>query len=249
MNAAFGRGARGLGVLGFAMCVFAVVAVHSPGEPEGVVPEPLPFATELLRAIRGYEEWERPTDRHLVAPQMCRRPPPVQSAAISIAIDSSPHGRKLYYLYVRVPTVEELIPPSEGRTVGSIRTTRMYGSVPADPQAFGQVIVKKSFVAEEVDYDEITMPRNAPIWYLMDGRQTTVAGHAVDVQAKRAYRAGEQRELFVMMKLDPATPGTDNGWVYGVLSPDGKQVLNSGRIESCMECHVNAPHDRLFGLK
>jgi hypothetical protein len=51
-----------------------------------------------------------------------------------------------------------------------------------------------------------------------------------------------------MFKLEPGTPGTDAGWVYGTVTPDGKQVTSAGRVESCMGCHQDAPHDRLFGL-
>ena len=51
-----------------------------------------------------------------------------------------------------------------------------------------------------------------------------------------------------MVKLDPSTPDTDAGWVYGTVSADGKQVNASGRIASCMKCHQQAKHDRLFGL-
>jgi hypothetical protein len=35
--------------------------------------------------------------------------------------------------------------------------------------------------------------------------------------------------------------------VYATVGPD-KQVTAAGRIASCMECHVDAPHGRLFGL-
>ena len=51
-----------------------------------------------------------------------------------------------------------------------------------------------------------------------------------------------------MFKTDPQTPGTDEGWVYGTVTPDGQQVTSAGRVESCMMCHQGAPHDRLFGL-
>ena len=50
-----------------------------------------------------------------------------------------------------------------------------------------------------------------------------------------------------MVKLDPATPGTDEGWVYGTVSPDGKAVGAAGRVASCMKCHAEAKSDRLFG--
>lgn len=54
--------------------------------------------------------------------------------------------------------------------------------------------------------------------------------------------------LFVMTKLDPATPGTDSGWVYGTISPDG-EVTSSGKVSSCIHCHQSTGNDRMFGLK
>ena len=51
-----------------------------------------------------------------------------------------------------------------------------------------------------------------------------------------------------MMKLDPKTPGADDGWVYGTVSADGKTVTSAGRVASCMKCHETRP-TRLFGLK
>jgi hypothetical protein len=64
----------------------------------------------------------------------------------------------------------------------------------------------------------------------------------------RLYHAGKKVSLFIMFKLDPRTPGTDEGWVYGTVTADGKEVTSAGRVESCMGCHRNAPHDRLFGF-
>lgn len=58
----------------------------------------------------------------------------------------------------------------------------------------------------------------------------------------------EPGDLFIMFKLDPQTPGTDQGWVYGTVSADGKAVTSSGRVASCMKCHEDAQHDRMFGL-
>ena len=62
------------------------------------------------------------------------------------------------------------------------------------------------------------------------------------------FRADKLSGLFIMYKLDPATPGTDNGWVYGTVMPDRKSVTSAGRVRSCMNCHEATPHDRLFGL-
>jgi hypothetical protein len=68
-------------------------------------------------------------------------------------------------------------------------------------------------------------------------------------QDGRLYHAAQKAGLFVMYKLDPGTPGTDEGWVYGTVSADGREVLSAGRVGPCMACHWDAPHDRLFGLK
>jgi hypothetical protein len=64
----------------------------------------------------------------------------------------------------------------------------------------------------------------------------------------KQYYASKPDALFIMMKLDPATAGTDDGWVYATTSADGKTVTAAGKIESCMKCHVEAKNNRLFGL-
>lgn len=64
----------------------------------------------------------------------------------------------------------------------------------------------------------------------------------------RLYSAAMKGPLFIMFKMAPKTPDTDEGWVYGTTTADGKEVISAGRVESCMSCHQKAPHDRLFGL-
>jgi len=94
----------------------------------------------------------------------------------------------------------------------------------------GQIIVKQSWTAIEIKDGETSS----------DGIPTIKDG--------KAYRPGEQRELFIMTRYAPDTAGTDDGWVYGVVSADGKKVVRAGRLENCMSCHTDAPHGRLFGL-
>lgn len=55
--------------------------------------------------------------------------------------------------------------------------------------------------------------------------------------------------LFIMVKLEGTPSGTDNGWVYGTVTADGHTVTSSGKVQSCMGCHQDAPHGRLFGIK
>lgn len=62
------------------------------------------------------------------------------------------------------------------------------------------------------------------------------------------FRASEPAGLYIMFKLDPSTPETDEGWVYATITPDG-QVTAAGRVASCMGCHeTSATHERLFGV-
>jgi Cytochrome P460 len=62
-----------------------------------------------------------------------------------------------------------------------------------------------------------------------------------------SYVPDKRADLFIMTKLDPHTPGTDDGWVYGVAAPDGSLVKEAGKVATCVACHELAPHDRLFG--
>jgi hypothetical protein len=89
------------------------------------------------------------------------------------------------------------------------------------PNPVGQVVVKESWIPELV----------------VDRQRPLDAGSATQAKA----------DLFIMFKLAPATPGTDEGWVYGTVKGDGKTVTAAGRLASCMSCHIEAPHDRLFG--
>ncbi|MDF1667843.1 MAG: cytochrome P460 family protein [Planctomycetota bacterium] len=66
------------------------------------------------------------------------------------------------------------------------------------------------------------------------------------VKDGKRFAPGKQKDLFIMLKVDPKTPGTDQGWIYGTVTPDGKTVTSAGRVQSCMKCHVKIK-DRLFG--
>jgi Cytochrome P460 len=93
----------------------------------------------------------------------------------------------------------------------------------------GQTVVKQAWVPRLVS----------------PGQASTGARQAHD--HGNSYVPGEPADLFVMTKLDPRTPGTDDGWVYGVATPDGSLVKEAGKVASCVACHQLAPHDRLFG--
>ena len=70
-------------------------------------------------------------------------------------------------------------------------------------------------------------------------------GFAV-VKEARSPESPVVETLFVMARVD--SKESDAGWIYGTVSRNGT-VTNAGRVESCMGCHVDAPHDRLFGVR
>ncbi len=84
------------------------------------------------------------------------------------------------------------------------------------------------------------------------GRGVPGDGAASQVIVKETWAAreggtkGEKGPLFIMAKVDEKR-GTDDGWVFGMVSADGKDVLQAGVVETCSNCHKNAKHDHQFG--
>jgi len=194
-----------------------------------------PFHERLREIAREYEAYG-PADRVLRwAYVYCWSPTTKMEnesgqLRFSESSDSTTHGRKLFVVYARHVWDS---PRSSNLVRGS------YITFPLESSPVGQAIVKESWIPEEIE-DPLHSPAS---------EQSGKGPHTQVVERDgQKFRAAHKGKLFMMYKLDPATPGTDNGWVYGVVSADGKQVLSAGRIESCMKCHVDAPHDRLFGL-
>lgn len=209
---------------------------EAPAEPVEGVAEPtaaMPFEAELLTAAREFRTWDRVSDRANWAPTDCWVPPP-SGVLASDSKDALTHGRKLYFLYAKESALYDelsLWPDTSRDPAGFADLAR---------RMIGQVLVKESFAAEEVNPD--TVPRRQAA-----APRDRVIPEDYLIEGERAFRAGEPGALFVMLKLDPATPGTDEGWVYGTLTPDGTRVTAAGRIESCMDCHVSEGRDRMYG--
>jgi hypothetical protein len=199
------------------------------------------FHKELLKIAAEYKTWGRFDDEMRFAPWLCRRPNPGRPY-VSGSTDEQTHGQKLYSLLTK-----------QRREYMALTKDQ---SVPA-----GFAIVKQSWIPEEItdpkekqlariDFTNVIHtpdPKNPAKDDLPPVHKDHFYPYAV--KGDEVYKAAKQADLFVMMKLDPKTPGTDNGWVYGTLTPDGKKVTAAGKIESCIKCHQDAPHDRLFGLK
>jgi hypothetical protein len=183
----------------------------------------------LMREIAaGYERWGRVDDEARWAPFLCRMPSP-GSDRLSASDDKRTHGRKIYALYAK----------DRNAYVGlNDALPKDLGWLPANPAAAAvaraceQVIVKEAYLPVEVS--------SGAAW------PTTRIG-AVESDGKW-YRHGDRTGLFIMAKVSANDPDADAGWVYGTVSPDRKTVTAVGRIDSCMSCHTEAPHGRLFGL-
>ena len=98
----------------------------------------------------------------------------------------------------------------------------------------GFSIVKESFAARPgTKPREVVMPLDAPLHDTIDHDGTWLT-------------TGAPKGLYVMAKV--GGEGTDDGWVYGTIAADGV-VTSAGRVATCMGCHEEAPHGRLFGLR
>jgi len=175
------------------------------------------FHEEFLAIAAEYQSYGRVDDEARWAPYLCRGPLPAVPR-MSESEQARTHGRKLYSLFAK--------------------DRRAYVDPAGAPDPVGQVIVKESWYPERVDSEMVAdegMTRHSPPM-----KELVIADGQL-------YRTGARGPLFIMYKLPPETPSTDEGWVYGTVDTDGK-VTSAGRVGSCMACHVDAPNDRLFGL-
>jgi hypothetical protein len=180
------------------------------------------FHAQLRAAAKVYKGFGSVDTTLRWAPTSCFAPIPGAGPAVlrlSRARPSSPHGRKVYHLYARDRS--------------AYRGLRALPKGKTGPAQSGQVIVKESFEPVPVEPGATPALRPTPLVRDKDGSH---------------YSRGARRELFVMLELGADTPGTDRGWIYGTLSPDGREVTSAGRVASCMDCHKKAPHGPLFGL-
>jgi hypothetical protein len=206
-----------------------VVAQMMRAEDEKKAPEPVgkdeQFHKELLEVARQYGTYGRVDDELRWAPWLCREPLPGK-AHFSGSDDEATHGRKLYSIFARN------------------HFAYFSGATQASP--IGQVIVKESWVPEEVKAEDLP-PRGKPMATVIN-REKNDHFHPYARKDGKVYKAVQKSALFIMMRLDPKTPGTDDGWVYGTVTADGKTVTSAGRVDSCMRCHETRK-ERLFGIQ
>jgi Cytochrome P460 len=231
---AMARLALCLGIASLAsIWLLAARAVDAAKTPDGRSAAQGEQAKKLLDAVKEYEEFGRVDDDYRWAPELCRMPIPGR-AKFSASGDADTHGKKLYSLFAKD------------------RLAYVKHNADAKPMAVGQIIVKESWIPEEVKSDA------NPGMIVKDLRKKKDMkippfgdyDHFLPYASKdgKMFKASKKADLFVMMKVDPKTPETDAGWVYGTIDADAKTVTAIGKIASCMECHAKAKNDRLFGL-
>lgn len=199
-------------------------AKRRPDDSDGKVEQSVDsrvFYPKLLEIAKHYTTYRLVDTQARIAPTLCAPAFPLPQISFSKSADLDSHGKKLYLLFAS--------------------DLNAYQIADKQPSPLGQVLVKESWSAIAKG-DDIT------------GWKPDVEHKSGNVFTRHTW-VGDQRfvigtqgELFIMYKTAPDSPGTDEGWVYGVVSADGNQVINAGRLGNCMSCHVDAGKDRLFGL-
>jgi hypothetical protein len=136
----------------------------------------------------------------------------------------------------RMSTSED--PATHGRKLYSL-FARVRSAYPAGPQT-DQAVVKEAWTAE----------RSTVAYQPEAHRQSDGGDHFYPYARTRdgtVFHAGQRAGLYLMFRLPPETPDTDAGWVYATFTTAG-ELTAAGRVQTCMDCHQHAEHDRLFGL-
>jgi hypothetical protein len=188
-----------------------------------------PFHAQLREIAKTYRGYGYVDYREAAwAPGLCRAPIPFHdyvpsTARLSGSKDTDTHGQKLYFLFAKQKDA--------------------YLQFAGKTNPVGQVVVKESWTPKETTELEYKGYLAGHTHKGLEGGIPFARKHG------KVYRTDKQSALFIMFKTEPSTPGTDQGWVYGTVTADGKTVTSAGRVESCMGCHQDAKHDRLFGLQ
>ena len=139
----------------------------------------------------------------------------LEDPAARMSQAESGHGQKLYFLFAK--NIAHYI-------------NRDGSESPVD-----QALVKETWTAVPGNPDARNL-RNHASFNRVHPRVTV---------GEKTLELGERSDLFVMLKQDPKTEGTDQGWVYGVIDPGSYEVKSAGAVASCIACH-GSEKDSLF---
>jgi hypothetical protein len=218
------------------------------------------FVKDLQQIAAEYQSYGRADDFFHWAPMLCLMPSVARPGAhVSESADEKTHGKKLYSLFPGLmgQAQQGVAAPTDFKSQGTIPTGRgqeLYLDVPKGgtiPEGFA--IVKESWLPEEITDPAMIQKRNKErTVFERGGAGATLPHHEFWPYSEkdgRLYQAKEKAGLYVMYKAKAGTPGTDEGWVYGTLTADGKTVTSAGTVKTCMGCHTKAPYGRLFADK
>ena len=191
------------------------------------------FAGRLLEIAAEYRRYERMDQKMHWSPTLCFLPPdpPVNLGAISASNSDQTHGKKLYYLFVRKPADYKMNVWSDANDLGE----------PTAP--LGQVLVKEAWKPVPAKVSEQPVGNNRVTPEALNSKSIPYA-----FLGEKKYHAGDKQGLYIMYKTSDETPGTDDGWVYGTVTADGKTVTSAGRLKNCMDCHRESTADRQLGF-
>lgn len=204
-------------------------------------------ARELPRVIAGYQADERRVKtpaRWTLA--LCDQPSPellkpVHEPRMSRSKDEQTHGSKISLFYASDAGAYLAITQAHA-TAPSPRKPSEATPEPA-PLPDGMYIVKENWTVEQVALSDL------PPRVFREPTYDYVIEHG---SPDRAWKRKRRSNTFVMYKppADSALAAeTDAGWIYAVLTPDAKAVIESGLIASCVDCHRHATRERLFGMR
>jgi len=220
------------------LCCVTVEQEEPQGAPAAVgVQEAVELRAALLEIGERYEEFGRLDDEMRWAPWLCRMPDSPR-ARLSASTHERTHGEKLYGLFVKDPESYAGLPASDRQFLENGEALLPGSSQLLDQ--LGQVIVKEAWLPERYEASPERVDEEYELWGPSGLRPVVLDGGL--------WRAAERKGLFVMYQAPEGTPGTDAGWVYGTLTPDGREVTAQGRLAACMQCHLEAGPGRLFGL-
>lgn len=154
-----------------------------------------------------------------VAPELCRPASPLiqtePEPRFSDAGEEAAHGKKLYFLFAK--------------------DIAHYTNRDGSESPVGQTLVKEAWASK---------PGNP------NARNLRTHASAVRISPRvkvgdQTLEIAERTDLFVMVKQAVDAGGTDEGWVYGVIDSDSREVKSAGAVASCISCHEGQT-DRLF---
>lgn len=192
------------------------------GQPKQIAAKPEPdvndeqFHADILAAADGYLRYALvDTSVNLAIADCAPASDAYAAPRLSQAEGDAGHAQKLYFLFAK--------------------NIAHYFNAQGKPSPVGQAIVKEAWTSKPSNSEARNLRRHASANRV--NPRVAVGDKTLEI--------GKRTNLFVMIKKEAETAGTDEGWVYGIVDSDTNEVLASGAVASCMNCH-SEKEDRLF---